>query len=270
MKTRLWLVPLSVLSITVVAFGLCSAQDGKKQDGKTQNRNHRPQPIVSSMVIRPFSPEAYHREIEYSRLVGLGNRSLASDPRMAASYFQKALPLSEVPDEAATGLGKAMEEQGRLAEAFAAYRLAYGPAKHSYSTFPADVEALTRYGLLAAQTGQWREAVRVYKQARERLNPKPAVALDVDFNPKAPQPEQLRAMLHVVRGLTLEEQGKGNEALSAYSEAARLQPDQPLAQFYLGRGLQRAGRTAEARAAFQKAARFGNGAVQSAAQKALR
>ncbi|MDQ2686517.1 MAG: tetratricopeptide repeat protein [Armatimonadota bacterium] len=197
------------------------------------------------------------------------------DYTKAEALYREALSLAGVSPErfeALAGLGKSLERQGKVAEAFAAYQQSFAPPNESasYSTFPADVEALARYGILCETAGQYAEAARVYEQARERLNPKPTLPLDVDFDPKVPQPEQLRAMLHVVRGLTLDAQGIPNEALADYSEAARLQPDQPLAQFYLGRGLQKAGRTAEARAAFQKAAQYGHGAVQAEAQKALR
>lgn len=262
-----WMKAISAFVVIGIAAGVsfCTAQSVKRR-----THDNERQPTSGTAVVRPFNPAAYHREQEYSRLVGLGNRFLKNDPRAAASYFQQALPLSAVPDEATTGLGKAMEKQGKSGEALAAYRRAFGPTTHSYSNYPADVEALARYGLLSERAGDWDEALKAYEQARERLNPKPILPLDVEFDPKVPQPDQLRAMLHVVRGLTLEEQGKGNEALAAYSEAAHLQPNQPLAQFYLGRGLRRTGRAAEAQTAFQKAARLGTGAVQAEARKALR
>lgn len=146
----------------------------------------------------------------------------------------------------------------------------FGPSGQFYSNFPSDIEALARYGLLAEQHGQYAEAVRVYEQARQRLNPAPPIALNVHFDPQQPQPASLRAMLNVARGIALDEQGKSQDALAAYAEAARLQPTQAVAQIYLGRSLQKVRRTAEAKTAFVKAAQFGQGNVKAAAEEALR
>lgn len=77
-------------------------------------------------------------------------------------------------------------------------------------------------------------------------------------------------MLNVARGIALDEQGKSQDALAAYAEAARLQPTQAVAQIYLGRSLQKVRRTAEAKTAFVKAAQFGQGNVKAAAEEALR
>ena len=132
---------------------------------------------------------------------------------------------------------------------------------------------MARYGLLAEQHGQYAEAARVYEQARICLNPAPPVALNVYFDPQAEptaqQSSQLRAMLNVVRGIALDEQGKSSDALAAYAEAAKADPKQPLAQLYLGQALQQAGRKAEAKAAFARATQFGQGDVKAAAEKAL-
>lgn len=275
MKVSL-LIALGILPTMTLILLASQAQERKNKHPVVQAT-----PLMG--VTASLGPQTLEQEqraraiLEASRnLVPRAKQALKrGDYGEAENLFREALPMTQgspVYLETAVGLASIFEHQGKQAEALSAYHQAFGSTQSQgfYSNFPHDVEALTRYGLLSAQAGQWREAVRVYEQARDRLNPKPDVVLDVNFDSVVPQPEQLCAMLHVVRGLTLEEQGKGNEALAAYSKAASLQPDQPLAQFYLGRGLQKAGRAAEAQAAFQKAARFGHGAVQAEARKALR
>ena len=219
-------------------------------------------------------------KLDYSkRLLDEGQQARrAGDLVTATAKFQQCLALHTVLDDlAAKELGRIYERQGNSEKAFKVYQQAFNPAIHSYSDFPNDVESLARYGLLAEQHGQYAEAARVYEQAYERLGPSPSggvpVALNVHFDPQAEptaqQSSQLRAMLNVVRGVALDEQGKSNDALAAYAEAAKDAPKQPVAQMYLGRSLQKAGRRAEAKAAFAKAAKFGQGNVKAAAQKAL-
>lgn len=266
------LFALSVATVSITGWNIARAQKSKP------TRPVLEQPGSPVSVADPSPSGTRGRELQRrmdasTQLTHLGQVNLAQSNFTAAEgFFRQALNLYPRNAGAAAGLARVLERQGNLAGALAGYRQAFSDSpNHSfYSTFPRDVEAVTRYGLLAEQAGQWREAVQAYEIARERLNPKPMLLLDVEFDPKTPQPAQLRAMLHVVRGLTLDEQGKHEDALSAYTEATRLQPNQPLAQFYLGRGLQKAGRAAEARAAFQKAAQYGHGAVQAEAQKALR
>lgn len=157
---------------------------------------------------------------------------------------------------AAKELARVYEKEGRTQEAFAAYQQAFNASTHYYSDFPGDVEALTRYGLLCQQRGQWAEAARVYAQARDRFNPAPPRALAADFDPKVPQPSRLRAMLLIEHGLALSEMGKSQDALAAYKEAKRLAPEEPLTQFYggaAGAAQPKAAQVALLKAAIQRA-----------------
>lgn len=163
-----------------------------------------------------------------------GNLTTA-EVKLRASIKEDAL----FAPEAAKELAQVYEKEGRHQEALVAYKQAFNPAAHYYSDFPGDVDTLAQYGLLCEERGQWAEAVRVYNQARERLNPAPPVALNVDFDPKVPQPSRLRAMLCVVHGLALDEAGKSKDALAAFREAARLAPNEPLTQFYVGSASQK-------------------------------
>lgn len=201
-------------------------------------------------------PPAMQAKLNYSKLLLDEGRQARRDGDLvtAKAKLQQCLAQHTIWDDiAAKELGRIYEQQSQPDRAFAAYQQAFNPTIHSYSDFPNDVEALARYGLRAEQRGQWAEAVRVYEQARERLNPKPSIALNFDpqveptaqhlnFDPQAEptalQLSQLRAMLNVARGIALDEQAKSQDALAAYAEAVRLQPRQAVAQYYLGYGLQ--------------------------------
>ncbi len=235
------------------------------------------QPIVSKR--REYSrhplPPALQAKIDNAETLLDEGRQARRDGDLATAEakLQQCLSQHTVCDvDAALELGRIYEQQGQPEKAFIAYQQAFNPAAHYYSDFPNDVESLAHYGLLAEQHGQYAEAVRVYEQARQRLDPRPLIALNFDpqAQPTALQLSQLRAMLNVVRGIALDEQDKHQDALAAYVEAVRLQPRQAVAQYYLGYGLQKAGRSAEAKAAFAKAAQFGQGDVKAAAEKALK
>ena len=115
--------------------------------------------------------------------------------------------------------------------------------------------------------------MKVYTQAGDRLNPKPDVPLGVaDLSP-----QNIRARLDMVRGIALAEakdhsgQNRDKEALQAFQKAAQEQPDDPQVQFYLGSGLRKVGKFAEARAAFQKAAALDTeGTIKAATEENLR
>lgn len=178
-------------------------------------------------------------------------------------------------------LARALDRQERTGEAFDAYSRAFNPPPGSggTSTFPSDVAAEARYGILCDENGQHEEAIRAYNEAVEHLNPVLVdVPLKVSSDPRSTPATQLKALLKVVQGLTLEEEstdsGRGHASLDAseaFQEAAQEQPNDPRVQFYLGRGLRKAGRFAEAQAALEKAARLDTeGTVKAAAAENLR
>jgi tetratricopeptide (TPR) repeat protein len=225
--------------------------------------------------MRPYDPKREARDRKYEGLVELGDRVLGTNPVAAASYYQRATVVDPYPTDAWLGLARAMDAQGKSAQALPAYRQAFNPPSGSglYSSLPSDVASFARYGTLCEEAGLHEEAIKVYQETGARLNPKPDVPLEDDVL----TPQQLRARLDVVRGIALAEakehsgQDRDREALQAFQKAAQEQPQDPKVQFYLGYGLQKVGKFAEAQAAFGRAAQAdAGGTVRAAADEGLR
>lgn len=289
MKTQvtIGIIVVAIGAATVVSF--CSPKAAKKglhqpaaiakpTAGTAGNTNgDRPtlQGKVASAVVMPYDPKQVALFNKYEQLLEQGDRTLAADPKAAEGYYRQASSLIPYRQDAWLGLGRAMDAQGKSTEAFPAYKQAFDPPSGAglYSSFPSDVASFVRYGMLCEEAGQHEAALKVYNQACDRLNPKPDVPLKADALPS----QQLRARLEMVRGVALAEakdhsgQDRDAEALQAFQAAAQKQPSDPFVQFYLGYGLRKAGRFAEAQAAFQKAAVLDTeGTVKAAAGDNLR
>ncbi len=261
MKVNKTTAPIFCALISAAVISYCLAQ----------NPLPRPHTGAATARIRPYDPDRIARDQKYESLVELGQRLLASNPRAAEANFRAATAVDPYQTDAWMGLARASDAQGKPSQALSAYGRVFGSSGSGvYSTFPSDVEALARYGGLCEDAGQHEAALRACNQASERLNPKPKVPLGIPQDRPVPSPE-LRAMLEVVRGVALDQQGKKGEALGAFNHAAGLQPNDARIQFYHGYGLRKAGRFAEAQAAFQKAARLDTeGTVKAAAAESLR
>lgn len=249
--------------------------NSKSASGFSAGNTHGKHLRVRSMVIQPYDPNQIARDNKYEQLVEQGDRTLATNPAEAEGYYRQASSLIAYRPDAWLGLARAMDAQGKSAQALPAYRQAFAPPSGAglYSNFPADVASYARYGALCAEAGQHEAALKVYNQAWDRLNPKPEVALQAADLP----PQKLRARLDVVRGIALAEakehsgQDRDAEALQAFQKAAQRQPDDPQVQFYLGDGLRRTGHFAEAQAVLQRASAIDTeGTVKAAAEKNLR
>ncbi len=252
-------ISYALIGGTVISYCLAQSQHLKPHAGATTVR------------IGPYDPARQARLQQYESLVELGQRLLASDPQVAEAKFRAATAVDPYQTDAWMGLARASDAQGKPSQALSAYGRVFGSSGSGvYSTFPSDVEALARYGGLCEDAGQHEAALRACNQASERLNPKPKVPLGVPQDRQVASPE-LRAMLEVVRGVALDQQGKKGEALAAFNHAAGLQPNDARVQFYHGYGLRKAGQFAEAQAAFQKAAALDTaGTVKAAAGDNLR
>ncbi len=235
---------------------------------------------VADPSVSPEAAPLARKMIKSFRLSRLGRRALAqSNYPVAEQFFRQALAAYPRSDEAKTGLAQALEGEGRSDEASNAYRDAFKGANplSSYSTFPSDIAALARHGIVSEEAGEYQEAVKSFNMARQWLNNKAVVPLNESFDPKGLPTPQLRAMLEVVRGVALIEsknqdgQDRSAEALEAFGQAARLEPNDARVQFYHGYGLRKAGQFAEAQAAFQKAAQLDTeGTVKAATEDNLR
>ena len=249
----------AIVSAAVVSYCLAQSQHPKPHIGS------------NTLRIRPYDPNRQARDQKYESLVEQGDSLRAADPAGAEALYRQATAVDPQQTDAWMGLARSSDAQGKKAQAFSSYGKVFGSSGAGvYSTFPADVEALARYGTLCEDAGQHDAAVRVCNQAAERLNPKPKVPLGVPQDRPVTAPE-VQALLGAVRGIALGQQGRKDEALTAFVQAAALQPNDAHVQFYRGYGLQKAGRFAEAQAAFQKAAQLDmEGAVKGAAGESLR
>lgn len=251
-------ISCAVLGVAVL-YGLARKQSPPPEGGR-------------AVGLRPYDAARQARGYNYARLVAQGNGLRGTDPAGAEAFYRRAIALSPQPADAWIGLARATDAQGKHGQALSAYRKVYTSPSGAgmYSNFPSDVEALARYGTLCEDAGRQDEAVRACNYAAGRLNPKPPVALGVLLD-RTSASSELRATLELVRGIALDQQGKEAESLVAFGQAARFQPDDARAQFYLGVGLRKAGRFPEARAALEKASALDTeGPVKAASEGNLR
>ena len=229
---------------------------------------------VYSMVIRPYDAKREARDNKYEQLLEQGDRTMAETPEEAEGYYRQASAVIPYRPDAWLGLARATDAQGKSTESLPYYKQAFEPPSGSglYSSFPADVASLARYGAICEENGQHKAALEVYNQACDRLNPKPKIPLQAADLPSP----QLRARLDVVRGIALSEskehsgQDRDTEAVEAFKQAASLQPSDPLVQYYLGYGCLKTGQFAASKAAFEKAVRLDtDGSIKAAAQEKL-
>ena len=261
MKVKSLMALASSALVSAVIVSYCIAQ----------SQHLKPHSRAVTARISPYDPNQVARDQKYESLVEQGDRLRAADPAGAEALYRQATAVDSYQTDAWMGLARASDAQGKKAQAFSAYGKVFGSSGSDvFSTFPADVEALARYGTLCEDAGQHDAAVRACNQAAERLNPRPKVPLGVPKDLPVMGPE-VQAMLGVVRGIALGQQGKKDESLAAFSQAAALQPNDARVQFYHGYGLQKAGQFAGAQAAFQKAAALDTeGTVRAAATENLR
>ena len=165
-------------------------------------------------------------------------------------------------------LAFALDAQDRTQEALDAYKVLADRG----GDFP---RIMLPYARLLLQTGQWAQAVVVYNKQLPNLSLGDLVRTNSHFSPATQRPEELATAIQIAQGLTYTA-GEGwglhsqdEEAMEHFQQAAALEPNSALANYYLGYGLKRLGRQAEAQAAFQKAAALDDGNIKAAALKEM-
>ena len=236
---------------------------------------------IRSMSRRTGGPAYQQRMQKVLKLADAGHSALFHhNYALAAEDLQRSIALDSGGGDAGTwaDLGRALNEQGRSEDAYAAYQEAYdNPKRGGSSNFPHDVETLTHYGIMCEDHGQHEAAVRAYNKAVEEMNPRQTnVALDVPADPQQTPALHLRALLDVMRGLSIGEEknvagghDRNDEALAAFQEAAQQQPNDARVNYYLGYGYQKVGDVKAAQSAFAKAATLDHGDIKKAALKEL-
>ncbi len=268
MKTRILL--LGIVFVPIVAWlSVCLAMSQSPVHEHSRRMNTDPAYLRKrATVLRLYSEghtAMYHKNYP-----------------LAEKDFCQSLALDDMNGDIGTwaDLGRTLDEEGRSAKAYAAYREAYDSPTHGgYSNSPNDVETLTHYGIMCEDNGQHGAAVRAYNKAVEELGRRQAgVTLDVPGDPKETPVPHLRALLDVMRGLTIGQeknvtggQDRSGEALEAFQEAAQQEPNDARVQYYLGYGFQKAGQFAAAQAAYGRASRLDTaGVVKAAAAEGAR
>ena len=219
----------------------------------------------------------------------------------AERYYREAIKVSSWPPSY-FGLGEALANQGRTAEAIEAYRGAVYIRSDNgtlYALLSADdtpppnglskpelciysgagPEVWMKYVLLLVQTGQTAEALTIYNQAIPRIPDVKDKTDEAFLETGALSPAALQAAAHVALGLCATfSEDNANKAMQEFDKARRMQPELALTNYYYGYGWQnlipdkqaKFGDEQQARAALQKAVKLGKGEVKKAAQKALR
>lgn len=215
----------------------------------------------------------------------------------AEAAYRSLIETNPFSTESHYGLGDALAGQGRVADAIAAYRVGiYMPlnAEKSLNDIPLTepsrgkltgcqnqtvAASWMRCALLLSQSGQAAEAVVIYNQALPRVSGLSESRLNPSLDSDAPALETLQAAAHVALGLciTFDSTPDHERAMSEFNAARRLRPDSPLTNYYYGygwqrldpKGIARRANAAQAKAAFQQAAAYGNNDVKKAAEHAL-
>lgn len=199
----------------------------------------------------------------------------------AVDKASQALELGQDSGLAQEILAYSLNAQGKSQEALEAYKKIVemnGKSARLYDLIP--------YSQLLLQSGQWAKAVAVYNQAWPTANTNDSLPpLPGPFSPDVPLPKELETVLHIARGLACSGRGgsaPGEEAMTQFSTALKLMPDDPLVNYYYGHGWQnlspaersklaaKPGQREAVKAALEKAATLGTPDVSAAAKTELK
>ncbi len=206
--------------------------------------------------------------------------------REAGQEYSQALSLWPDNKAALYGLAKCSQATGDKTKAVAYYRKAIYSNTSTDSEFgEGNVGRLMEYAILLASAGQEAEALLVYNHAAYSLDyqdseshgGKPTlVVLLPELTPEPTLPDQVRytpERLQALAEVAIAHQesgfGSSKDAIAHMQEAVRLYPNSPVTNYYLGEVQLRAGSSAVAKAAYQKAAQMGDAQVTAAAKVRL-
>lgn len=225
---------------------------------------------VSSFNQPPLTPRqkaAYHKT---GMLAHAATKAMQAGDYAEAEADARA-SLASGPDAgfAEETLAAALDAQGKSQEALQAYKEIANEGGN-------DPRNLLPYALLSLRAGNWPQAVLAYNKALPLLDDGDMVRRNSHFSVSVPQSRALLAALHTALGLQADwrgyhgaYQGYLEQSLLHFQQAAALEPGSPLTNYYVGYGLKRLGRRAEAQKAFQKAAALDHGDIKAAALKEL-
>ena len=223
-----------------------------------------------SKRIAPLTPAQRARVLEIGRLayaasdaMKLGNYALAE------TDARRSMALGTDSGLAKEALAASLDAQGKTQEALQAY----GEIAASGDGFPRN---LLPYARLLLKAGDYRQAALAYNKALPLVVEGDVLEKAGGFSPDVPHPTALAAAVQTALGLETDWRGYHGtykeviqQAQTHFQKAVALEPNSSLANYYMGYGLKRLGKQAEAQAAFRKAAALGTGDVKAAAQKEL-
>ena len=226
--------------------------------------------IQTSHVLPILTPAQKANIKEVGRLDDAAEAAQkAGDYAEAEDDARKSMSLGPDSGIALEVLAASLEAQGKTQEALKTYKVLSDEGEETpRNELP--------YALLLLKAGHWAEAVEAYNRQLPGLPEAELMQAHGGFSPAVPRPTELAAAIHIGLGVNLGWRGyhgtykeASQQAQGQFQQALALEPTSPLANYYVGYGLKRLGRRAEAQAAFRKAAALGQGDVKLAAQKEL-
>ena len=192
----------------------------------------------------------------------------AGDYEEAEMDARQTVSMIRGDEDAQEILATALDAQGKTQEALQAYKTIYDEGDvRSDNELP--------YARLLLKTGNWAEAAAAYNRQLP-YSDGDLMQTHGGFSPDMPRPTDLATAIHIGLGLEIGWKGyhgtyqeRVQQAQGEFEKALALEPDSSLANYYVGYGLKRMGRRAEAQAAFRKAAALDQGDTKEAAQKEL-
>ncbi len=215
---------------------------------------HRRDPKIPAAVY-----EAYPNSYKLSKLgeEALNRKEYAS----AKTLFTKALALYKGNLDCVLGLGEASVGLGNLTEATKYYQRIVFPPPSEGSSMSSDPIIRLQYAIVLSRSHNWDKAVSLYKDAIARIPIGGGDKLPYQkfvFKQDEIDSSKLEAIANIQIGLRDPRHRalSKEEKLEHFKEAARLEPNLAIAQFYYGYGLEHVGKNSEAKAAYQKAVRL--------------
>jgi tetratricopeptide (TPR) repeat protein len=251
----------AALCISISVVGIAIAQSS--QPSGQSMRNLAGSPLVPASRERAIGLQIWRLDQAAS------TAQQAGDYADAEADASQSVSLGIASGRGQEILAASLDAQGKTQEALQAYKvLADEGNVEPFNELP--------YARLLLETGHWKQAVEAYNTQLPYLSNADLVQARGPFSPNVPRPTDLAAAIHIGLGLTTGWRGyhgtyqdSVKQEQQQFQQAAVLEPKSPLANYYVGYGLKRMGRRAEAQAAFQKAVALDNGDIKAAALKEL-
>lgn len=241
-----------------------AAKAGKMPQGLTEEQAVAVQLVYNLHELTP-GQQARAKQLQQLRDDGM-KAFKAGRYGEAIADARQAIAMNEADPLAPKIVAQALEAQGKIPEALAAYQaLADRGSSHPEDLMP--------YALLLLHQGQWGAALAAFEKALPFVSEGVLLRANSGFSFDAPQPATLEAAIHVARGLTyntgdiVTPHPQNERALIEDQKALALAPESPLTNFYYGFTLKLLGRRSEAQAAFATAAQLGGEDVKAAVKR---